>query len=122
MVLNDIIVEMINISEPQIIMNDGKPAFAVIPWDEYQALLDQYTVDNETWIPHEVVKAAVVDDVSLIRAWREYFNLTQQELAERAGISQPGLARIEKPDSNPRLATLKKLAEAMDIRVEQLRD
>jgi DNA-binding XRE family transcriptional regulator len=113
---------MTALTEPQIIMDDGKPAFAVIPWDEYQELLDQYQTENETWIPHEVVKAAVLDDVSLIRAWREYFNLTQQELADRAGISQPGLARIEKPDSRPRLATLKKLAEAMDISVEQLRD
>jgi hypothetical protein len=69
---------MTALTEPQIIMDDGKPAFAVIPWDEYQALLDQYQIENETWIPHEVVKAAVLDDISLIRAWREYLNLTQQ--------------------------------------------
>jgi hypothetical protein len=25
--------------EPQIILKDGKPAFAVIPWDKYQELI-----------------------------------------------------------------------------------
>ncbi|MCZ7667949.1 MAG: helix-turn-helix domain-containing protein [Chloroflexi bacterium] len=110
------------LTDPQIIISNGKPAFAVIPWDEYQELAQQYTVDNSTWIPHEIVKATMLGEVSLIRAWREYFNLTQQELAQRAGISQPALARLEKNDAKPRAATLKKLAAAMDITVAQLSD
>ena len=60
-------------TEPQIIMNDGKPAFAVIPWEEYQELLGQYDNDSETWIPHEVVKATMLEGVSLVRAWRGIF-------------------------------------------------
>lgn len=107
-------------TEPQIIMNEGKPAFAVIPWEEYQELTRQYAIDNDTWIPHEVVKTALLKEVSLIRAWREYFNLTQQALAEQAGISQPALARIEKSDAKPRLSTLKKLAAVLGISVDQL--
>ena len=110
------------LTNPQIITNDGKPAFAVIPWDEYQELARQYTENNETWIPHEIVKATLLGDVSLIRAWREYFNLTQQELAERANLSQPALARLEKIDAKPRTSTLKKLATALDITVAQLSD
>lgn len=74
------------------------------------------------WIPHEIVKATLLGDVSIIRAWREYLNLTQQELAQRAGLSQPALARVEKIDAKPRVATLKKLALAMDISVAQLSD
>ena len=103
-------------------MDNGKPAFAVIPWDEYQALLGQYNAENKTWIPHEVVKVTLLGDVSLIRTWREYLNLTQEKLAERASLSQPTLARIEKPDTNPRRPTLKKLAAAMDLSIEQLSD
>lgn len=114
--------EMIALTNPQIITSNGEPAFAVIPWNEYQQLTQQYAVDDEAWIPHEIVKTTLLGDVSMIRAWREYFNLTQQELAERAGLSQPALARMEKIDANPRMATLKKLAVAMDIDVEQLRD
>jgi len=48
--------------------------------------------------------------------------LTQQALADRAGLSQPALARLEKVGANPRSSTLKKLATAMEIMVEQLED
>ncbi len=113
---------MIALTDPQIITSNGEPAFAVIPWNEYQSLAQQYAIDNDTWIPHEVVKATLLDDISIIRAWREYFNLTQQELAQRAGMSQPSLARLEKIDANPRMSTLQKLAIAMGISIEQLSD
>ena len=108
--------------EPQIIMQDGKPAFAVIPWEEYQELTRHDPDETDVWIPHEVVKANAINGVSMIRAWREYFGMTQQELARRAGMTQPALARLEKSDSKPRIGTLKKIAAAMDITLEQLTD
>ncbi len=48
--------------------------------------------------------------------------MTQQELARRAEMTQPALARLEKSDSRPRIGTLKKIAAAMDITIEQLTD
>ena len=108
--------------EPQIIMQDGKPAFAVIPWEEYQKLIRRDVGETDVWIPHEVVKANAINGVSMIRAWREYFGITQKELAQRAGMTQPALARLEKADSKPRISTLKKIAAAMDITLEQLTD
>lgn len=110
------------LTDPQIIMSDGKPAFAVIPWKEYQELSSQYAADTDVWIPHEIVKATLLNDVSLIRAWREYFDLTQQALAQRANMAQSTLARLEKVDAKPRTATLKKLATALGITVAQLSD
>jgi ribosome-binding protein aMBF1 (putative translation factor) len=111
-------------SEPtdlQIITRKGKPAFAVIPWDEYQKIIKNQISDSESdvWFPNEVVKANVRGE-SLIKAWREYFHLTQEELAAKAGMKQSALARLEKSSAVPRKATLTKLAEAMGIGVEQL--
>jgi DNA-binding XRE family transcriptional regulator len=104
----------------QIIEQGGKPAFAVIPWDEYQTLVEGVGPDeSDVWFPNEVVKANVRGD-SLVKAWREYLALTQAELAAKAGIKQPALARIEKPDVNPRKSSLIKLADAMGLTVEQL--
>jgi DNA-binding XRE family transcriptional regulator len=108
--------------EPQIIMQNGKPAFAVISWEEYQKLTRHNADETDVWIPYEVVKANVINGASMIRAWREYFGMTQQELAQRAGTTQPALARLEKSDSKPRIGTLKKIAAAMDITLEQLAD
>lgn len=108
--------------DPQIITKDGKPAFAVIPWDEYKKLIKNQVEkdESEVWFPNEVVKANVRGD-SLVKAWREYYGLTQTDLAEKAGMKQSALARIEKSGS-ARTSTLKKLAKAMDISVEQLID
>ena len=110
-------------TKPQVIIQNGKPAFAVIPWDEYQDLLDNQMDSNDSDIrfPHEVVMANVRGD-SLIKAWREYRGLTQAQLSKRADIKQPALARMEKAESKPRNSTLKKLAKAMDISIEQLMD
>jgi len=48
--------------------------------------------------------------------------LTQEELAAKAGIKQPALARQEKNDANPRTSSLQKLADTMGIFIEQLID
>lgn len=109
--------------DPQIIKLNGKPAFAVIPWNEYQKLLNNQIESNESdvWFPNEVVKANVRGD-SLIKAWREYLNLTQAELASKAGMKQSALARLETNTTNPRKSTLLKLAEALGVTVDQLID
>ncbi len=111
-------------TKPQIITAKGKPVFAVIPWKEYQSLLNQTTEkeDNSDFLfPNEVVKANARGD-SLVKAWREYLDLTQQELAEKSGMKQSAVARIESSNILPRKSTLKKLAAVMNIDIEQLID
>ncbi|KCZ71528.1 putative transcriptional regulator [Candidatus Methanoperedens nitroreducens] len=51
------------------------------------------------------------DDMRKIRL---ELNLTQNELASRAGVSQPLVARIESGDVDPRLSTLRKIFNAFD--------
>jgi ribosome-binding protein aMBF1 (putative translation factor) len=110
-------------SEPQVIMIDGKPAFAVIPWLEYLKLTGKTKEKDETgvWFPHDVVDANLRGD-NMIKAWREHFGFSQSELAERAGMKQPALARLETGAVAPRRATLVKLAKAMGLDVAQLID
>jgi DNA-binding XRE family transcriptional regulator len=55
-----------------------------------------------------------------IRACRERANLTQEELAQRMGCSQPYISQIETPDARPTLGTLQKVAEAIGCRVGDL--
>ena len=72
-------------------------------------------------VPHEVMRLTVIDGLTLRRAWREYLGLTQAEVARRMGITQPALSQLESPAARPRRATLKRLAEALGVAVEQLR-
>ncbi|MFQ5900971.1 MAG: helix-turn-helix domain-containing protein [Thermodesulfobacteriota bacterium] len=107
--------------KPQIIEQDGLPAFAVIPYDKFLKLIEDQK-EEEVWIPHEVVRTHVLHNVPLIRSWREHLGLTQEDVAEKAGMSQPAYAKLEKPEANLRTATLKKIAKAMGVSVEQLRE
>ncbi len=106
--------------EHQIITDtNGNPEYAIIPYNVFSELSKQYTDDESLTVPHEVVSASVDGD-SMIKAWREHLGLTQQVLADQIGISQPTLAKLEKADANPRKSTLKRIADAMGIKLTQL--
>ena len=106
--------------EHQIITEHGQPAFAVIPYKNFIELTKLLRDEREEiLIPHEVVKAHILRGISMIRAWREHLGFTQEEVAKRAGMSQPAYAKIEKADARPKTITLKKIAEAMGIKAEQ---
>lgn len=46
---------------------------------------------------------------------RKRCNLTQKELAERTGIDQADISKIETGNANPALSTLKRLADGMGM-------
>jgi len=49
----------------------------------------------------------------LLSKLREELNISQTELAAAMGVKQPTLARIEQPDNDPRLSTLKRYVTAL---------
>ena len=105
----------------QTIMQDGKPAFVVIPYAEYVRLFpNAKRIPEGDAVPHEVVSIMVDNDWSIIRAWREYLGLTQLEVAERAGISQAAMSQMETAGKRLRKETREKLAAAMGISAGQL--
>lgn len=50
-------------------------------------------------------------------ALRHKHRLSQGQVAERMGVSQPAVARFERYDSNPRLSTLRRYAMAVGARM-----
>lgn len=108
-------------TEHQILRSpDGTPLFAVIPWREYEEVF-QGRPDEEVFIPQEVVELSLLEDKSLIRAWREHLGLSQREVAGRMGVSQPAFAKMEAKGASPRIGTLKKIAAALGVKWEQIR-
>ena len=100
------------------IEQSGKPVFVVIPYEEYLKLLQP----DEITIPHEVVGPVVKKGMNLVKAWRTYLGMTQANVAKKAGISQAALSQMEKSENNLRTTTLEKLAAAMGLSAEQLKD
>jgi transcriptional regulator with XRE-family HTH domain len=54
---------------------------------------------------------------SLLRAARLDAGLTQAQLAERLGLTQPAVAKLERPDANPTVATLDRALRATGRRL-----
>ena len=105
-------------TEFQIIVGkDGKPAFVVVPYDQFRRMKGGFTHGT---VPNEVVNVAFERGASPMAAWREHLGLTQAEVAERIGITQAAYAQMERV-KQPRKATLEKVAAALGLEVEQLR-
>jgi transcriptional regulator with XRE-family HTH domain len=53
--------------------------------------------------------------LSRLKEWREKRLLTQAELAQRSGIAETTINRIENDRHEPRFSTVRKLAAALDV-------
>jgi ribosome-binding protein aMBF1 (putative translation factor) len=98
---------------------DGR-YFAMMPLEQFTELVDRAGEASSLTLPHEVVSRHLVDDVPLVRCWREYLSMTQADLAKRLTVSQAQIAQWEQATAKLRHATLKKVAAAMGIHVCQL--
>ena len=50
-----------------------------------------------------------------VRAWRSHSGISQEELAERAGLHRTYICDIERGTRNPSLESIKSLARALEI-------
>ena len=57
---------------------------------------------------------------SQVRALRQQRGLTLQQLADQAGIGRSYLSRLERGEKAPSIATVVRLAEALDVQVSHL--
>ena len=91
----------------------------MIPYDDFLKLAGEG--EEESTVPHVVVGLVIENGWNLLKAWRKHLGLSQKELAQRAGISQPALSQMERSE-NLRTKTVEKLAEALGIEAAQLVD
>lgn len=105
-------------TDVQIIERNGQPEYAVIPYEDYLSLLNSQTDDE--FIPHEVVEISLFTGGNMVAAWRRHKKVSQTELAQKLRVSQSAVAQMERPGYNHRSNTLKRIADALDINIEQL--
>ncbi len=63
---------------------------------------------------------AVVYVGDKVKRLRDERALTQEELADKAGLTVAALSRIERNNAEPRPTTRRKLAEALDVDPSEL--
>jgi Helix-turn-helix. len=86
-------------------------------WEEIPIEHDIY--DN-VGIPHEIIAITIEENVSLQAAWRIARGLSQQEVAEKLGITQSAVSQLESPSSRPQKRTREKLAALYGCKQEQI--
>lgn len=119
----------------QIITNHNIPAFAVVPFDEWQHLQARLedlediaearilsgkivSGEDETF-PDSFVERLLSGDHPL-KVWREYRGLTIAALAAICNVSAPAVSQIETGRRKPSSTLLKHLAAALKCDMEEI--
>jgi DNA-binding XRE family transcriptional regulator len=76
--------------------------------------------DTGEVFPAELVHRLLNNGEHPLRVWREYRGLTMQELEKKSGVKQSYISEIETRKKAGSVATLKALADALSLTVDDL--
>ena len=85
----------------------------------YDRVKRQLAAGEEEAIPSGMADRLLAGE-NRVKVWREHRGLTSAELAAKAGIGQGYLSQIETRKRNGTMATIRKIASALDISVGDL--
>lgn len=119
--------------KPQVILDDsGRPAFAVIPWREYErlaagdeagltdeALYDRAGSEGEEAFPIDVADRLLAGE-NAVRVYRDHRGMTQKQLAGAAGINPIYLSQIERGRRTGSTRTLAAIAGVLGVDLDDL--
>lgn len=121
--------------KPQLIKKDGKPEYAVIPYDEYRRLVEDaemlaevrgfdaarqaLATGEEELVPAEVVDR-LLDGDNPVRVWREHRGLSAADLAKACGVTAAAISQIESGKRKSSVSLLKKIARALKVDLDTL--
>ena len=118
----------------QVIEKNGQPEWAVIPYEQYQHFIEtmemledirafdeakQRIAAGEELVP-SAVTYAILEGANPLRVWREYRGLTQQQVADKAGISKPYLSQLEVGKRTGTTEVLSAIARTLDLTLEDV--
>ena len=94
----------------------GKP-HVLVPLHDF-TLLKNGASGNE--LPDDVLQKITVGKDSAIKIIRKHRGMTQDDLANAAGLSRPYLTEIETGRKEGSIRTLKSIAKALNVPLEKL--
>jgi len=120
----------------QVIEKDGKPEWAVLPYEEYERLVEEVEMlkdvraydeakkavaAGEELVPSEVTYA-ILDGGNPVRVWREHRGMSQKQLAESSGLSVPYLSQIETGKRKGSPGALAAIAKELGLSPDDIMD
>ena len=119
----------------QVIKQGDQPEWAVVPYETYLQLVEKAEMlqdvqdydsakmalerGDEELIPSEIVYA-ILEGENPIKVWREHRGMSQQILAEMAGISIPYLSQLETNKRKGSLEVLSAISKTLKVSLDDL--
>lgn len=119
----------------QILEKGGMPEYAVIPYadfeklqesaemikdiDSYQKAIHRMKTGTADFIPSDMVER-LCEGSNPLKEWRKYRCLTQLELGKKVGVTQAAIASFEKNKREPSVKLLRKIADELDVDLDDL--
>lgn len=114
---------------------NGKPAFVILPINEFEEMqkkleeladikeydaIKKSIAQGETELVPDAIVTRLLDGENPIKVWREYRGLKQKELAEKIDITPAYLSQIEKGEKSGSIDIFKRLAEELNVDLDDL--
>ncbi|MEA1888554.1 MAG: helix-turn-helix domain-containing protein [Pseudomonadota bacterium] len=123
-------------AQVQIIERNGKPEYAVVPIDRYRRLLElaenaediraadhamrEIESGEDEVVPVEVTRLLLSSDVHPLRVWREFRNMTQENLAYKAKVGKSYISQIEAGKKPGSVSVLTRIARVLNVDIDDL--
>ncbi len=121
--------------KPSIITTPSGDRMAVLPLEDFERLVAaaeehedvlaynevkrRLASDEDELIPAEFVNR-ILDGENPVRVWREYRGMSAKDLAAQAEVSAPYLSQIENGQRDGTFETMKKIAKALGVTLDDL--
>ncbi|MCR9122458.1 MAG: helix-turn-helix transcriptional regulator [Phyllobacteriaceae bacterium] len=86
--------------------------------EDMQAVAD-YLANPQEGLPHDLMKK-LIDGESPLGVYRQWRGFNQSSLARTSGVNRVQIADIEAGRSTGSVATLKRLADALEVTIDDL--
>ena len=118
----------------QVIEKNGKPEWAVLPYEEYERLVEEAEMlqdvraydeakkavsAGEELVPSEVTYA-ITDGANPVRVWREHRGMSRKRLAEASGLSTSYLSQVESGRRKPSPEALAAIAKELGLEPDDI--
>lgn len=110
----------------QTLFSGDKPTAVLVPFEVFEKLQEQIEAAVEDYLDAKAIEEAsetpqeeyeVVNPThAKIKQARTAAGLTQRQLAEKMGVKQPFIARLERPGAFPTVRTLQRIARALGLK------
>lgn len=119
------------LTHPQVIIKNNLPEFVVLPYQEYEDLIDlledkedikaieDFHAGEQETIPYHLLQD-IANGKNAVKIFREFRGISQTQLAKEVGVSRQYICQIEGNERHGSSSLIKKIAKVLDVDLDLL--